>query len=165
MKIGVPREIHAGERRVATTPEVASQLMKMGFSVAVESGAGAEASFPDKAFEAAGCEIVKTAEELWAQSDLILKVRAPEADEPNLLRAGQTLISFVMPGQNPELLEKLTASGATVMAMDSVPRISRAQKIPMKTTAKKGRRTLSKWSWRSGSESPGNSGTRIRAAA
>ena len=129
MKIGVPREIHAGERRVATTPEVAAQLMKMGFSVAIESGAGAEASFPDKAYEAVGCEIARTAEELWAGADLILKVRAPEADEPNLLRADQTLISFVMPGQNPELLEKLTASGATVMAMDSVPRISRAQKV------------------------------------
>ena len=129
MKIGVPREIHAGERRVATTPDVASQLIEMGFSVAVESGAGIEASFSDKAYLAAGCEVIKTAEELWAHADMILKVRAPEADEPNLLRADQTLISFVMPGQNPELLEKLTASGATVMAMDSVPRISRAQKV------------------------------------
>ena len=129
MKIGVPREIHAGERRVATTPDVASQLMKMGFSVAVESGAGTEASFSDKAYEAAGCEVIKTAEELWAHADMILKVRAPEADEPGMLRAEQTLISFVMPGQNPDLLEKLTASGATVMAMDSIPRISRAQKV------------------------------------
>ena len=129
MKIGVPREIHAGERRVATTPDVATQLIKMGFGVAVQSGAGAEASFPDAAYEEAGCEIIASAEDLWAQCDLILKVRAPEGAEIGMLRPEQTLISFVMPGQNPELLEQLTATGATVMAMDSVPRISRAQKV------------------------------------
>jgi NAD(P) transhydrogenase subunit alpha len=129
MKIGVPREVHAGERRVATTPDVATQLIKLGFSVAVESGAGVEASFSDAAFEAAGCEIIPSAKELWAQCDLILKVRAPSEDEVGMLRPEHTLISFVMPGQNPELLEKLTATGATVMAIDSVPRISRAQKV------------------------------------
>jgi NAD(P) transhydrogenase subunit alpha len=129
MKIGVPREIHAGERRVATTPDVASQLIKMGFSVAVESKAGAEASFSDAAYQAAGCEIESSAAELWAKSDLILKVRAPEGEEPGLLRSDQTLISFVGPGQNPDLLKQLTDSGATVMSMDSIPRISRAQKL------------------------------------
>jgi NAD(P) transhydrogenase subunit alpha len=129
MKIGVPREIHAGERRVATTPDVASQLIKMGFSVAVESNAGAEASFSDGAYEAAGCEVEVSAADLWAKSDLILKVRAPEGDEPGLLRPDQAMISFVGPGQNPDLLKQLTDSGATVMSMDSVPRISRAQKM------------------------------------
>jgi len=129
MKIGVPREIHAGERRVATTPDVAAQLIKMGFSVAIESNAGAEASFSDEAFAAAGCEVEASAADLWAKADLILKVRAPEGNEPGLLRPDQTLISFVGPGQNPELLEKLTGTGATVMSMDSVPRISRAQKM------------------------------------
>jgi len=129
MKIGIPREIHAGERRVATTPEVASHLIEMGFSVAVEQAAGAAASYSDEAFAAAGCEVTATAKELWSQSDLILKVRAPEGGEESLLRADQTLISFLAPGQNPDLLKQLTDSGATAMSMDSVPRISRAQKM------------------------------------
>jgi len=129
MKIGVPREIHAGERRVATTPEVAAQLMKLGFSVAVESGAGEQASFSDEAYQAAGCEVLASGSDIWQQSDIILKVRAPEGDEAAGLRSDQTFISFLWPGQNPELLEQLTSSGATAMAMDSVPRISRAQKM------------------------------------
>jgi NAD(P) transhydrogenase subunit alpha len=129
MKIGVPREIHAGERRVATTPDVVSQLIKLGFSVAVEKDAGAAASCSNEAYEAAGSEVLATASEVWAQSDLILKVRAPEGGEETLLRSDQTLICFLGPGQNPELLEQLTKSGGTAMSMDSVPRISRAQKM------------------------------------
>ncbi len=129
MKIGVPKEIHTDERRVATTPEVATHLIKMGFSVALEAGAGTAASYSDAAYEAAGCEIVSSSKELWAQADLILKVRAPEGDEPGLLRPEQTLICFLGPGQNPDLLKQLTDSGATAMSMDSVPRISRAQKM------------------------------------
>ena len=129
MKIGVPRELHSDEKRVATTPEVVTQLKKLGFDVAVESGAGDRASFSDTAYKDAGCEIVGSAAELWEQSDIIMKVRAPEDEESARLSAGKTLISFLWPGQNPELLDKLTASGATVLAMDSVPRISRAQKL------------------------------------
>ena len=129
MRIGVPKEIHAGERRVATTPEVAAQLIKLGFSVAVETGAGAAASYSDDAYKEAGCDVVGSRSDVWAQSDLILKVRAPEDEEAAGLRANQTLISFLWPGQNPELLQQLTQTGATVMAMDSVPRISRAQKM------------------------------------
>ena len=129
MRIGVPREIHAGERRVATTPDVASQLIKLGFNVAIEKDAGAAASYSNDAFEAAGCEIVASSEELWAQSDIILKVRAPETVEAVLLDESKTLISFLWPAQNPDLLKQLTESGATVMAMDSVPRISRSQKM------------------------------------
>ena len=129
MRIGVPREIHAGERRVATTPDVATQLIKMGFSVAVETGAGAAASYSDQAYTEAGCEIINSSEELWQSSDLIFKVRAPETVEAVLLKKGQVLISFFWPAQNPELLKQVTESGATVMAMDSVPRISRAQKV------------------------------------
>ena len=129
MRIGVPREIYAGERRVATTPDVATQLIKLGFSVAIETGAGTAASYSDAAYSAAGCEIVGSSEALWQNADLIFKVRAPETVEAVLLREGQTLISFLWPAQNPELLKQLTESGATVMAMDSVPRISRAQKM------------------------------------
>ena len=129
MKIGVPREIHAGEQRVATTPDVASQLIKLGYSVAVEAGAGAAAKFPDSEYEAAGCEILASADEVWKQSDIIMKVRAPEQGEEQKLRSDQTLISLIMPGQNPELLETLTKSGGTTLAMDMVPRISRAQKM------------------------------------
>jgi NAD(P) transhydrogenase subunit alpha len=113
---------------VATTPDVAEQLQKLGYSVAVEKGAGALANYSDEAYAAAGCEIVDAAS-IWSDSDIILKVRAPEGDETKGLKESQTLVSFLFPGQNPELLEQLTASGATVLAMDSVPRISRAQKV------------------------------------
>jgi len=129
MKIGVPKEIHAGERRVATTPDVVTQLKKLGFDVAVEAGAGAAASYTDEAYEAVGCEIVKSAKDIWKQSDIVMKVRAPEAGEARLLRSGQTLISFLWPAQNPEMLKDLTDRGVTAIAMDSIPRISRAQKL------------------------------------
>ena len=135
MRIGIPKEIHAGEKRVATTPEVAEKLQKLGFSVAVESGAGLGADYADECYREAGVEIVADAKTLWASSDIVLKVRAPEThpelavDEVELLRAGGTLISFVWPGQNAELLERLKAHQRTVLAMDMVPRISRAQKL------------------------------------
>jgi H+-translocating NAD(P) transhydrogenase subunit alpha len=129
MKIGVPKEIYAGERRVATTPDVVAQLTKLGFDVAIESGAGTESSYSDDAYREAGCDVIGSAEDLWATSDIVLKVRAPEDNETSRLRSDQTLISFIWPAQNPELLKSLTDSGATVMAMDSVPRISRAQKV------------------------------------
>ncbi len=129
MKIGVPKEIYAGERRVATTPDVVAQLIKLGFDVAVESGAGTESSYSDEAYREAGCDVIGSTDDLWSQSDIVLKVRAPEGEEAARLRSDQTLISFLWPAQNPELLKQLTESGATVMAMDSVPRISRAQKV------------------------------------
>jgi NAD(P) transhydrogenase subunit alpha len=135
MRIGVPKEIHDGERRVATTPEVAEKLMKLGFTVAVESGAGISADLSDEAFREAGVEVVSDVKALWASSDIILKVRAPEAhpaagtDEVELLKEGGCLISFIWPAQNPELMQRLAARKGTVLAMDSVPRISRAQKL------------------------------------
>jgi len=129
MKIGVPKEIHAGERRVATTPDVVVQLKKLGFEVLVEAGAGAAASYTDEAYKEAGCEMIASAADLWAQSDIVMKVRAPEGDETNMLRSGQTLISFLWPAQNPEMLKDLTDRGVTAMAMDYIPRISRAQKM------------------------------------
>ena len=135
MRIGIPREVHDGERRVATTPDVVKQLKQLGFSVQIEAGAGAAASLPDDALAAAGADIVTDTRTLWTSSDIILKVRAPErhpvlgVDETDLLREGQVLISFVWPAQNPELLQRLARIGVTTLAMDSVPRISRAQKV------------------------------------
>ncbi len=129
MKIGVPRETHPGERRVATTPEVAGELQKLGYEVLVEKGAGAAASFSDEAYEEAGCTIAGSVADIWSDADIILKVRPPEGDQAEGLKNSQALISFLYPGQNPELLEQLTRSGGTALAIDSVPRISRAQKM------------------------------------
>jgi len=135
VKIGVPKEIHPGERRVATSPGVAESLMKLGFAVAVESGAGDAADFSDDAYREVGAEVVPDARALWGASDIVLKVRAPErhpqlgVDEIDLMREGTVLISFLWPAQNPELLRRLALRKATVLAMDSVPRISRAQKL------------------------------------
>ncbi len=129
MRIGVPREIHAGEQRVATTPDVAAQLIKLGFDVAVEANAGAAANYSDGSYAEAGCEVIAAADDIWSNSDVVLKVRAPEGGETDKLRSGQTLISFLWPAQNPDLLKQLTDGGVTAMAMDSVPRISRAQKM------------------------------------
>ena len=128
MLIGVPKELHDGERRVATTPDVAQQLIKLGYDVSVESGAGLNASFSDAAYQDAGCKLTSV-DDIWQNADIVLKVRAPDVDEASKVSANQTLISFLWPAQNPELLETLTQSGATAMAMDSVPRISRAQKM------------------------------------
>jgi NAD(P) transhydrogenase subunit alpha len=134
MSTGVPKEIHPEETRVAATPETVTQLRKLGFEVAIETGAGAAADFPDLAFQAQGAEIVQDTQTLWAQSDIVLKVLAPEEHpalqmhEADLLREGATLISFIWPAQNPGLMERLAARKATVLAMDCVPRVTRAQK-------------------------------------
>ncbi len=129
MKIGVPGETYPDEKRVATTPDVAKQLIKLGFDVSVEAGAGTHASYSDAAYREAGCEVVDSADAIWSTADIVLKVRAPNDAETAKVRKDQALIAFIWPAQNPELLETLTKSGATVMAMDSVPRISRAQKM------------------------------------
>ena len=127
--IGVPRETSAGEKRVATVPEVVEKLVKLGFGVRVQSGAGDAANFGDDAYRASGAEIVSDAAEFWAKSDIVFKVRAPSPQEVGLLREGGTLVSFIWPAQSPELMRELAARKATVLAMDSVPRISRAQKL------------------------------------
>jgi len=127
MRIGVPKERLANEARVAATPKTVEQLLKLGFTVAIESGAGKLASFDDSAFLGAGASITDTAD-VW-QSDIILKVNAPTDDEIALIKSGSTVVSFIWPAQNPALLEKLSANNITVMAMDSVPRISRAQSL------------------------------------
>ena len=129
LKIGIPRETFAGEKRVASVPDVVQKLIKLGFAVVVESGAGDAANFGDDTYRAVGAEIVADAATLWAQSDIVFKVRAPSDAEVGLMKPGSTLVSFVWPAQNPELLKQLAAKGATVLAMDSVPRLSRAQKM------------------------------------
>ena len=128
-------ETATGERRVATVPEVAEKLIKLGFSVAVQSGAGAGANFDDDAYRAVGASVAATAAELWSGSDIVFKVRPPTGDEVALLREGGTLIGFVWPAQNPELMQQLAAKRATVLAIDSLPRtLSRAQKMDALTS-------------------------------
>ncbi|MBI5336517.1 NAD(P) transhydrogenase subunit alpha [Mycobacterium sp. BK558] len=124
MIIGIPRESLPGETRVAATPQTVTQLLKLGYQVAVESGAGAASSFSDEAFAEAGAEIGDP----W-QADVVLKVNAPNDYEIALLRDGATLVSLISPALKPELLEKLSGRPITVLAMDAVPRISRAQSL------------------------------------
>ena len=134
-RIGVPREIFPGEKRVATVPEVVEKLIKLGFQVAVESGAGDAANFSDDAYRAAGAEVINGAAALWAASDIVFKVRAPSTDEVALMREGGNLISFIWPAQNPELMQQLAAKKATVLAIDALPRtLSRAQKMDALTS-------------------------------
>ncbi|MFQ2199754.1 Re/Si-specific NAD(P)(+) transhydrogenase subunit alpha [Aeromonas hydrophila] len=125
MQIGIPRESLAGETRVAATPATVEQLKKLGFEVAIEAGAGLLASFDDAAFEAAGANVVPS---VW-QADLIFKVNAPTDAEIAQIKDGATLVSFIWPAQNPELVKKLSMRNINVMAMDMVPRISRAQSL------------------------------------
>ncbi|HET7527138.1 MAG TPA: NAD(P)(+) transhydrogenase (Re/Si-specific) subunit alpha, partial [Burkholderiaceae bacterium] len=135
LRIGVPKETAAGEKRVATVPDVAEKLIKLGFSVAVQSGAGDAANFADDTYRAAGADVVGTAPELWAQSDIVFKVRPPSDDEVGLMREGGTLIGFIWPAQNPELMQQLAAKKATVLAIDALPRqLSRAQKMDALTS-------------------------------
>lgn len=135
LQIGIPLETATGERRVATVPEVVEKLIKLGFAVAVQSGAGAGANFDDDAYRTAGASIAATAGELWSGSDIVFKVRPPSADEVALMREGGMLIGFVWPAQNPDLMQQLAAKRATVLAIDSLPRtLSRAQKMDALTS-------------------------------
>src|SRR5438876_1891712 len=127
--IGVPKEIFPGEKRVATVPDVVPKVMKLGFGVIVQSGAGEAASLGDEAYAAAGARVVADAAAVWSGADIVFKVRAPSSAEVQAMREGQILVSFIWPAQNPDLLRDLAAKKATVLAMDSVPRISRAQKL------------------------------------
>jgi len=129
VKIGALKEIFAGENRVAMTPDSAGQLVKLGHVCCIEAGAGAKAGFSDARYTAAGVEVLATAADVIAAADVLVKVRGPEMAEAAQLRQGQTLISFFWPAQNGELLELCRTQGATVIAMDMVPRISRAQKM------------------------------------
>lgn len=135
MRIGVPKEIRENECRVATTPDAVTHLRKLGFDVAIESNAGQAAKYTDDAYIEAGAEVFTDTTSLWTQSDIILKVRAPEwhpkleKEESDLLREGQTLVSFMAPAQNPERLEQYAQKNINALAVEGIPRISRAQKM------------------------------------
>ncbi|MDP2319370.1 MAG: Re/Si-specific NAD(P)(+) transhydrogenase subunit alpha [Acidobacteriota bacterium] len=135
MKLAVPKECRPGERRVAVTPENVAKLVKLGFSVAVEHDAGAAASFGDDDYAAAGAEVITGTRAIWQAGDIVLKVQPPSAHpelgvhEAELIREGGTLISFLYPGKNTDIIERLAARKATAIAVDQIPRISRAQKM------------------------------------
>jgi NAD(P) transhydrogenase subunit alpha len=134
MKVGIPKEVRPGERRVAATPDTTRRLVKLGFEVCIESDAGAGASFSDADFAAAGAKVADAAT-VWSESEIVLKVQPPELNEAlqkhevDLVKEGAVLISFIWPAKNQELVERLRARKITVFAMDQVPRITRAQKM------------------------------------
>jgi len=129
MKFGTPKEVFEGENRVAMTPDSARQLQKLGYDCLIESGAGSKAGFSDALYVEAGVTVVKTATALWKDADIVAKVRQPEAAELKRLNQGQTLISFFNPAANDAGMEAAKKCGANVLAMEMVPRISRAQKM------------------------------------
>jgi NAD(P) transhydrogenase subunit alpha len=129
MVVGVPKESAAGERRVAATPETVTRLIGLGFDVRIESQAGLLAAFADDAYAKAGASVVPDGRTLWSSADVLLKVQPPSPDEVDLLKPGATLISFLWPGKNGALIERLAVRKVTVLAMDQVPRITRAQKM------------------------------------
>ena len=134
-RIGVPREIFPGEKRVATVPEAVAKLVKLGFAVVVESGAGELAQLSDADYVQAGATIAPNAAALWSGSDIVFKVRAPTPDEVALMHAGQTLIGFLWPAQNPELMQQMAAKQVTALSIDALPRtLSRAQKMDALTS-------------------------------
>jgi len=129
MLIGCPKETAADEKRVALTPDSALQLQKLGYDCIVEAGAGIAAGFNDAAYDKAGVKIAKNAATLFKAADIVIKVIPPTAAETKHLRKDQTLISFFYPAQNTKQMEALAKNGTNVIAMDMVPRISRAQKM------------------------------------
>ncbi|MDV3352317.1 Re/Si-specific NAD(P)(+) transhydrogenase subunit alpha [Leptothoe sp. LEGE 181152] len=134
-RVGIPKEVTPGECRIAATPKTVKKLQSLGFDVLIEQGAGERAEFSDHAYREAGCEVIANAIELWQQADIVLKVQPPSHNhelnchETELAHDGQTLISFLWPAQNADLINQLAAKQVTALAMDSVPRISRAQKM------------------------------------
>ena len=129
VKIGIPKEVHPGEKRVAATPQTVLKLKKLGFDVVIESGAGASINASDAEYKEAGSDVLKDAATLWSDADVVMKVRPPEGNETDLIREDGWLVGFMWPGQNRDIVDKLAKKNATVFAMDSVPRITRAQKM------------------------------------
>ncbi len=129
MKVGIPAEIFPNELRVAATPKTVKRLQKQGFEVYIQKNAGEKANYSDKEFEEAGAKIVGTAAEIYGQSDIVLKVKEPSIDEVAMMREGLVMLSYLWPAQNQELLQKLADKKVNAVAMDAIPRISRAQKM------------------------------------
>jgi NAD(P) transhydrogenase subunit alpha len=129
MIIAVPKETQPSEKRVAIAPENVAAFAKLGYEVVIEKGAGENANLPDSAYENAGARISASTEEVWSVADILLKVTPPSLDEAMKVREGSTLVSFVYPGRNEELLDKLGERKINLLAMDCVPRISRAQSM------------------------------------
>ncbi len=129
MLIGIPKELYDGERRVALVPGNVAALQRLGHTVLVERGAGEAASFPDRLYQDAGAELAPDANTVWAKAELVIKVRAPQASETSLMRSGQQLLSLLQPAQNAELLQALSQQQVSALALDAIPRISRAQSM------------------------------------
>jgi NAD(P) transhydrogenase subunit alpha len=129
MKVGIPSEISPNELRVAATPKTVKRLQKQGFDVYIQQNAGVKANFSDKEFEEAGAKIVSTAAEIYGHSDIVLKVKEPATEEVSMMRDDLVLLSYLWPAQNQELLQKLADKKVNAIAMDAIPRISRAQKM------------------------------------
>lgn len=132
MKIGIPRESRPGERLVAASPASAAQLIKLGYDVVVESGAGAAASYPDSAYAEVGAAVV-SAKDAWA-ADVVTVVNTPSDKQLKALKKGQVLVAMLNPAGNPELVEQLAKKGVTALALEAVPRISRAQSLDVLST-------------------------------
>lgn len=129
MKVGVPSEVSPGELRVAATPKTVKRLQKQGFEVYIQQNAGVKANYSDKEFEEAGAKIVPSAADIYGKMDIVLKVKEPTAEEVSMMREGLVLLSYLWPAQNQELLQKLANQKVNAVAMDAIPRISRAQKM------------------------------------
>ncbi|MDP2384736.1 MAG: Re/Si-specific NAD(P)(+) transhydrogenase subunit alpha [Bacteroidota bacterium] len=129
MKVGIPSEIFPNELRVAATPKTVKRLQKQGFEVYIQHNAGLKANFSDKEFEEAGAKIVNTAADIYGASDIVLKVKEPSVEEVSLMKEGLVLLSYLWPAQNQDLLKKLAEQKVNAVAMDAIPRISRAQKM------------------------------------
>ncbi|MBX2984659.1 MAG: Re/Si-specific NAD(P)(+) transhydrogenase subunit alpha [Bacteroidia bacterium] len=129
MKVGIPKELNLDESRVAATPKTVKRLMKQGFDVYIEKGAGLKSNFSDQEFEESGAHIVNTAKEIYAESDIVLKVLEPTATEVSQMKEGLVLLSYLWPARNQDLLQKLADQKVNAVAMDAIPRISRAQKM------------------------------------
>ncbi len=129
MKVGIPAEISSSELRVAATPKTVKRLQKQGFEVYIQHNAGVKANFSDKEFEEAGAKIVPSASDIYSKMDIVLKVKEPSIEEVGMMKEGLVLLSYLWPAQNPDLLKKLADQKVNAVAMDAIPRISRAQKM------------------------------------
>jgi len=134
MKVGIPAEITPKEERVAATPKTVQRLIKQGFDVLIEHNAGVKANFSDEEFTAAGATVLPTANEVYQQSDILLKVEQPTPQEVEMMHKDQVLLSYLWPAQNMDLLQKLADKGVNAVAMDAIPRISRAQKMDVRSS-------------------------------